>query len=89
MPLLSAVAHTAISGQVINAEVSIMLAKNIIERSHSPWASPVVLLRKKDSYLRSCIDYRHLNMITKKYVYPLPCIGHALDCFLVPNSPPP
>lgn len=66
--------------QVINAEVAKMLAKDIIEPSYSPWASPVVLVKKKDGSWRFCIDYRHLNKITKKDVYPLPRIDDALDC---------
>lgn len=56
-----------------------MLAKDIIEPSFSPWASPVVLVKKKDNTWRFCVDYRHLNKITKKDVYPLPRIDDALD----------
>lgn len=65
---------------VIQREVEKMLAKDIIEPSCSPWASPVVLIRKKDGTWRFCVDYRHLNKITKKDVYPLPRIDDALDC---------
>lgn len=66
--------------QIIQAEVNKMLTKGIIEPSSSPWASPVVLVKKKDNTWRFCIDYRHLNRITKKDVYPLPRIDDALDC---------
>lgn len=55
-----------------------MLTKGIIEPLSSPWASPVVLV-KKDNIWRFCIDYHHLNKITKKDVYPLPCIKDALN----------
>lgn len=64
---------------VIQAEVDKMLSKDIIEPSCSPWASPVVLVKKKDGTWRFCVDYRHLNNITKKDVYPLPRIDDALD----------
>ena len=65
---------------IIQKEVDKMLAKDIIEPSSSPWASPVVLVKKKDNSWRFCVDYRHLNKITKKDVYPLPRIDDALDC---------
>lgn len=65
---------------VIQQEVDKMLARDIIEPSSSPWASPVVLVRKKDNSWRFCVDYRNLNKVTKKDVYPLPRIDDALDC---------
>lgn len=65
---------------IIQKEVDKMMDKDIIEPSSSPWASPVVLVKKKDNSWRFCVDYRHLNKITKKDVYPLPRIDDALDC---------
>jgi hypothetical protein len=64
---------------VMRDEVSDMLLKNVIEKSSSPWASPVVLVKKKDNSWRFCIDFRRLNAVTKKDVYPLPRIDDALD----------
>ncbi|UYV79687.1 hypothetical protein LAZ67_18000272, partial [Cordylochernes scorpioides] len=65
--------------RVIQSEVEKMMETKIIRPSSSPWASPVILVRKKDGSLRFCVDYRRLNKITKKDVYPLPRIDDALD----------
>lgn len=49
-----------------------MLASGVIEPSTSSFASPIVLVRKKDNSLRFCVDYRRLNSVTIKDAHGLP-----------------
>jgi len=54
-----------------------MLDKDVIQPSSSPWASPVVLVRK-DGSTRFCVDYRKVNAVTRKDTYP-PRVDDTLD----------
>lgn len=65
--------------EAIQQQVAKMLEDDVIQPSKSPWSSPVVLVKKKDGSLRFCVDYRKLNQVTKKDVYPLPRIDDSLD----------
>ena len=56
-----------------------MKQTDVICESSSPWASNVVLVRKKDSSLRFCIDYRRLNSRTVRNAHSLPRIDETLD----------
>ena len=55
------------------------LDADIIRPSHSPWASNMVLVRKKDNSIRVCVDYRQLNRKTIKDAYYLPRIDEMLE----------
>ena len=56
-----------------------MLDLGAIRPSNSPWASAIVLVRKKDGRLRFCIDLRKLNNRTVKDAYSLPRIESIID----------
>ncbi|KAG1946509.1 thy-1 membrane glycoprotein [Pimephales promelas] len=56
-----------------------MAANGIIEPSDSPWAAPMVMVRKKTGAWRPCVDFRRLNAVTRKDSYPLLRIDDALD----------
>lgn len=59
-----------------------MLEEGVINESCSPWAVPIVLVRKKDGILIFCVDYRKLNAITHKDVLPLPRIEETTSSTL-------
>ena len=56
-----------------------MQAAGVVQPSSSPWASPVVMVRKRDGTHRFCVDYRELNAVTKADTFPLPRIDDLLD----------
>lgn len=65
----------------VRSHLQILLRNGIIRKSHSPWSSNVVLVRKKDKSLRMCVDFRQLNQRSIKDAYALPRIEEILDCF--------
>ncbi|KAF7641863.1 hypothetical protein LDENG_00270030 [Lucifuga dentata] len=63
----------------VKAHIHKLLETQVIRESSSPYASPIVLVRKKDGSLRLCVDYRQLNHKTRKDAFPLLCIEESLD----------
>ena len=75
----------------IERELNRLLRLGIISEENlgeCPYASPIVVVAKKDGTLRMCVDYRHLNQMTIKDAYPLPRIDeiftslHNAYCFV-------
>ena len=65
--------------RTVDGLIKEMLSQGVIVPSSSPWASPVVLVKKKDGGMRFCVDYRQLNHITKLDEFLLPRIDETLD----------
>ncbi|XP_063794633.1 uncharacterized protein LOC134949857 [Pseudophryne corroboree] len=64
--------------QEVKSMLRQMLDNHVIQESKSPWAAPIVLVRKKDGTIRFCVDYRKLNSCTVRDAYPLPRIEESL-----------
>ncbi|KAJ9526162.1 hypothetical protein QJQ45_009619 [Haematococcus lacustris] len=60
-------------------QVAAFLEQGIIEPSSSPYAAPVLFVKKKSGELRMCVDYRQLNKITLRDQYPLPRVDDLFD----------
>ncbi|KAL4004410.1 P2Y purinoceptor 4 [Sarotherodon galilaeus] len=65
--------------EAVRAHINQLLEAQVIGESSSPYASPIVLVRKKDGSLRLCVDYCLLNSKTRKDAFPLPRIEESLD----------
>ncbi|KAL1260059.1 hypothetical protein QQF64_007886 [Cirrhinus molitorella] len=65
--------------QEVKKHVQDLVSQGILRESCSPWASPAVIVIKKDGSIRFCCDYRRLNKVTCKDAYPLPRVEESLD----------
>ncbi|KAJ9511604.1 hypothetical protein QJQ45_007365 [Haematococcus lacustris] len=63
----------------LKKQVQDLLAKGMIEPSSSPFAAPILFVKKKSGELRMCLDYRQLNKITIRDQYPLPRVDDLFD----------
>ena len=63
----------------VERELEMMLKEGVIEPCVSKWASPMVIIKKKDDTIRLYVDYRRLNAETMMDAYPMPRIDDILD----------
>jgi len=68
-----------LSKAVVESQVEEWIKEGIIRPSCSDYASPIVIVPKKDGSFRVCVDYRRLNNKIIKDCYPLPLIEDQLD----------
>ena len=68
-----------LKAEIVKREVDYMIRNRLAVPSSSPWASPVVLVKKDDGQYRLCIDYRKVNAVTKPDNFPLPRVIDCLD----------
>lgn len=71
--------YSVLQKDIIDTLVDDMLKQGIIQHSNSPFASPVVLVKKKNGTWTLCVDYRRLNQHTIKDQFPIPLIEDLMD----------
>lgn len=71
--------HPPNQKDAIELMVKELLDAGVIRASHSPFSSPIVMVKKKDGSWRMCVDYRQLNKSTVKDKFPIPVIEELID----------
>ena len=63
----------------LKKDITDMMKMGVIRESTSPYASPVVVVKKKDNTNRVCVDYRRLNKLTVFDPEPVPTAEHLFQ----------
>ena len=71
--------HPAVQEEAVSKYSDDMLEAGVIIKSRNAWGSRIVMVPKKDGTKQMCIDYRPINAVTQKDVYPLPRTSEVLD----------
>ena len=71
--------YTPAQKDEIEKQVTHLLQNHMIQRSSSPYASPVLLVKKKNGEWRLCVDFRRLNAYTIKNKFPLPIVEELFE----------
>ena len=56
----------------VKEEIDKLLEAGVIRNSHSSWLAPIIVVPKGDGGKHLIIDYRALNKVTRKFVWPMP-----------------
>lgn len=65
--------------ELVKKELDETMAAGVVWPPISPWASPIVLVEKKDGGVRFCVDYRRLNQVAKFDAYPMPQVEEMFE----------
>jgi hypothetical protein len=71
--------YSLIQKNEIETQLKEMLQNGVVCYSSSSFASPILLVHKKDGSWRFCVDYRQLNAMTVKHKHPMPVVEELLD----------
>lgn len=71
--------YQSVQKNVIEKMTQELLDSGVVRNSNSSFASPVVLVKKRDATWRMCVDYRQLNDATVKNRFPIPLIDELLE----------
>ena len=69
----------SVKSKELKAKLNGLLDKGFIRPSIYPWGAPILFVKKKDGFLRMCIDYCQINKVTMNNKYTLPFTDDLFD----------